>query len=118
MAAVIARRAWRANRMLTVLAVLAQLGTGFSTAFGLLATANVFTHLLQQGPTPARLVAALPSVCWVVAAQAAGALLTSVVGALQSALAPPGRTGRGRRALRRDPGGRTWSPSTMPTSPS
>ena len=88
MAAVIARRAWRANRMLTVLAVLAQLGTGFSTAFGLLATANVFTHLLQQGPTPARLVAALPSVCWVVAAQAAGALLTAVVGALQSALAP------------------------------
>ena len=88
MAGVIARRAWRANRMLTVLAVLAQLGTGFSTAFGLLATANVFTHLLQQGPTPARLVAALPSVCWVVAAQATGALLTAAVGALQSALAP------------------------------
>lgn len=88
MAGMIARRAWRANRTLTVVSVLAQLGTGFSTAFGLLATANVFTHLLQQGPTPARLVAALPSVFWVVAAQAVGALLTAAVGALQSALAP------------------------------
>jgi len=85
---VIARRAWGADRRLTLLAAVAQVGSGVSTAWGLLATANVFTQLLAQGPTAARVLAALPAIGWVVSAHAVGALLTAAVGTLQSALAP------------------------------
>lgn len=99
MAVVIARWSWRAAPGLTALSVIAQLGSGVATAGGLLATANVFTRLLEQGPTPARVLAALPALVLVVAARAAGALLTAGVGALQSALAPPAGAGGGRRAL-------------------
>ncbi|MBB6376770.1 ATP-binding cassette subfamily B protein [Pseudonocardia eucalypti] len=88
MLAVMARWAWRTAPRLTLLAALAQLGSGAATAFGLFATASVFTRLLEQGPTPERLVAALPALAWVVGAYAAGGLLTAAVGALQSSLAP------------------------------
>lgn len=88
MAAVIARWSWRASPGLTTLVAVAQLGSGVATAGGLLATANVFTRLLEQGPTPARVVAALPALAWVVVANAARGLLSAGVGALQSALAP------------------------------
>jgi ATP-binding cassette, subfamily B, bacterial len=88
MAVVIARRAWRASPGLSALAAVAQLGSGVATACGLLATANVLTRLLEQGPTPQRVLAALPALAWVVGAHAAGALLTAGVGALQATLAP------------------------------
>jgi ATP-binding cassette, subfamily B, bacterial len=88
MAMVIARWSWRAAPGLTTLVAVAQLGSGVATAGGLLATANVFTRLLEQGPTPERIVAALPALAWVVAANAARGLLSAGVGALQSALAP------------------------------
>ncbi|WP_245645203.1 ABC transporter ATP-binding protein [Pseudonocardia acaciae] len=88
MAAVVARWSWRSAPGLTALATLAQLASGVATAGGLLATASVFTRLLEQGPTPDRVVAALPALAWVVGAHAAGALLSTGAGALQSALAP------------------------------
>jgi ATP-binding cassette subfamily B protein len=65
-----------------------QLAAGAVTAFGLLATADVFTQLLAQGPTPERVVAALPAIATVVAAGAARGLLDAAVAAVQGALVP------------------------------
>lgn len=48
------RLAWRTSPRLTVLAAALELLTGCATAFGLLATANLFIQLLEQGPTPQR----------------------------------------------------------------
>lgn len=82
------RWAWRASPRLTVLNGVVQLVAGAVTALGLLATASVFTQLLEQGPTPERLVAALPSLALVAASFAARGLLDATVAALQSALLP------------------------------
>ena len=73
---------------MTVLTGVVQLVAGAVTAFGLLATASVFTSLLEEGPTPERVVAALPSLVLVVAAYAGRGLLDAAVGAVQSDLAP------------------------------
>ncbi len=80
--------AWRTSPRLTVLAGVVQLLAGAVTAFGLLATADVFTQLLEQGPTPERLLAALPAIAAVVAAFAARGLLDATIAALQGALVP------------------------------
>jgi ATP-binding cassette subfamily B protein len=82
------RWAWRASPPLTLLAGVVQLAAGAVTAFGLLATADVFTQLLAQGPTPERVVAALPAIATVVAAGAARGLLDAAVAAVQGALVP------------------------------
>jgi ATP-binding cassette, subfamily B, bacterial len=82
------RWAWRASPRLTLLAGIVQLAAGAATAFGLLATADVLTQLLAQGPTPERLVAALPAIAAVVAAGAARGLLEASVAAVQGALVP------------------------------
>jgi ATP-binding cassette subfamily B protein len=87
-AVAVAVLAWRTAPVATVLAVLVELASGVATAFGLLATAGVLTHLLAAGPTPQRVVAALPSIVLVLAAYAARALLQSVVGAVQAVLTP------------------------------
>jgi ATP-binding cassette subfamily B protein len=82
------RWAWRASPPLTLLAGIVQLAAGAVTAFGLLATADVFTQLLAEGPTPQRLVAALPAIAMVVAAGAVRGLLDASVAAVQGALVP------------------------------
>jgi ATP-binding cassette, subfamily B, bacterial len=82
------RWAWAADRRLTVLVAALQLVTGAVTAFGLLATANVFTRLLEGGATPDRLVAALPAVAAVVAALAARGLLDAGVATATGILQP------------------------------
>jgi ATP-binding cassette, subfamily B, bacterial len=87
-AALAVRWAWRASPRLTLLAGVVQLAAGAATAFGLLATADVFTQLLAEGPTPERLVAALPAIAAVVAAAAARGLLEASVAAVQGALVP------------------------------
>jgi ATP-binding cassette subfamily B protein len=87
-AAYVARWSWRASPRLTVLSVVLQLAAGVLTAFGLLATADVFTQLLQQGPTPERIVAAVPAILVVVVALSGRALLDAAVAATQGALAP------------------------------
>ncbi|OLR92807.1 ABC transporter ATP-binding protein [Actinokineospora bangkokensis] len=81
----IAREAWAASRPLTLAAGSARLASGAVTAFGLLATADAFTGLLDGG-TP--LVAALPALIAVVVAFALRGLLDSVVSAITGALAP------------------------------
>ncbi|MGH3718164.1 MAG: ABC transporter ATP-binding protein [Pseudonocardiaceae bacterium] len=84
----LARLAWRTSPRLTLLAAAVELGSGCATAFGLLATANVFTQLLAQGPTPQRVMAALPALALVMATYAARGLLDAAVGAVQAVLAP------------------------------
>jgi hypothetical protein len=46
-----AQWAWQTSRPLTIATAVLQLLAGVVTAFGLLATANVFSRLLEQGPT-------------------------------------------------------------------
>ena len=86
--AVLGSWAWQASPPLTVLALAVQGLAATATALGLLATATVFTQLLAQGPTPERLLAALPGIALVVAAGVARGLLQAAVGALRSVLTP------------------------------
>jgi ATP-binding cassette subfamily B protein len=85
---VLVRLAWQTSPRLTLLAAAVQLVSGCTTAFGLLATANVLTQLLEQGPTPQRVVAALPALALVMTSFAARGLLDAAVGAVQAVLAP------------------------------
>jgi ATP-binding cassette, subfamily B, bacterial len=86
--AVIVGLAWQTSPRLTLLAAAVQLASGCTTAFGLLATANVFTRLLEQGPTPQRVLAAVPALLLVMASYAARGVLDAAVGAVQAVLAP------------------------------
>jgi ATP-binding cassette subfamily B protein len=80
--------AWRTSPRLTLLVGLVHVLSGFVTALGLLATANVLTELLETGPTPERLVASLPAIGLVTLSFAARGLLDGLVGGLQGALTP------------------------------
>ncbi|MFD9958083.1 ABC transporter ATP-binding protein [Amycolatopsis sp. NPDC058986] len=86
--AVVLRLAWRTAPRLTVLAAVVHVVSGCVTAFGLLATANVFTALLTQGPTPERVLHSLPALAVVTASYAARALLDAAVAAVEGALRP------------------------------
>ncbi|MGH3999166.1 MAG: ATP-binding cassette domain-containing protein, partial [Pseudonocardiaceae bacterium] len=85
---VLVRLAWQTSPRLTLLAAVVQLVAGGVTAFGLLATASVLTELLEQGPTPQRVLAALPALTLVMASFAARGLLAAAVGTVQAVLAP------------------------------
>jgi ATP-binding cassette, subfamily B, bacterial len=80
--------AWRASPRLTIIAGVLHLLSGCVTAFGLLATANVLNELLEQGPTPERVVASLPAIMLVVAAFSARAGLDALVALVQGVLTP------------------------------
>lgn len=80
--------AWRASRGLTALTAVLAVAGGAATAFGLLATADVLTTLLAHGPTPQRVVSALPAVGWVVAALVVRALSDSATATAQAVLKP------------------------------
>ncbi|GAA4937725.1 ATP-binding cassette subfamily B protein [Actinomycetospora succinea] len=86
--AILTRWAWQGSRRWTALAVVVHLVSGVVTAFGLLATADVFSRLLAEGPTPERVVAALPALAVVVAALAARGLLDAAAGAVTAELVP------------------------------
>lgn len=55
------RMAWGASRRDTMATITLNLLGGVFTAFGLLATTGVLTALFSEGPTPDRVLAALPS---------------------------------------------------------
>ncbi|WP_433268493.1 ABC transporter ATP-binding protein [Actinosynnema sp. CS-041913] len=82
------RLAWRTSPRLTVLAGVVHVLSGYVTAFGLLATADVFSALLREGPTPERVASSLPALAVVVASYAARALLDTAVAAVESSLRP------------------------------
>ena len=79
---------WRAAPRSTLLAVALQLATAVVTAFGLLSTVDVFTNLLAAGPTPQRVVDALPALAVVVAALVARGALQAASGSVQARLVP------------------------------
>jgi ATP-binding cassette subfamily B protein len=79
---------WRASPRWTVVAAVLHVLSACVTAFGLLATANVLTALLQEGPTPDRVLASLPAIALVVAAYAIRAGLDAAVALVQGVLAP------------------------------
>ncbi|MEV6558662.1 ABC transporter ATP-binding protein/permease [Nocardia sp. NPDC051756] len=80
--------AWQASARLTVGTVLLAVAGGCATAFGLLATADVLGGLLAQGPTPDRVVSALPSVGLVAGALAVRALIESATATAEALLKP------------------------------
>ena len=86
--AAVVRLAWRVSVGWTLIAGAVQVASGCVTAFGLLATANVLSRLLEHGPTPQRVIASLPAIALVVASFAARAALDAVVSLVQGVLAP------------------------------
>jgi ATP-binding cassette, subfamily B, bacterial len=84
----VTRLSWEASRWLTMLAGVLHVLSGCVTAFGLLATANVLTELLEQGPTPERVLASVPAIVLVVAAFSIGAALDAGVALVQGVLTP------------------------------
>src|SRR5688572_13176951 len=59
------RMAWEASPRDTAATISLNLLGGVFTAFGLLATTGVLTALFSEGPTPDRVMAALPSLALV-----------------------------------------------------
>ncbi len=82
------RLVWHSSPRLTLLIVIAQCASGAVTTFGLLATSVVLTQLLNSGPTPTKVVAALPSVIVVVLAYTTRSGLGAAVSSAQGALIP------------------------------
>jgi ATP-binding cassette subfamily B protein len=80
--------AWQASRRWTLVTGLLTLASGCATAFGLLATADVFTQLLAAGPTPERVVSSLPAVALLIASYMVRALLESGTATAQALLKP------------------------------
>ncbi|XVV04677.1 ABC transporter ATP-binding protein [Actinosynnema sp. CA-248983] len=85
---VVIRLAWRTSPKLTLSAAAVHVLSGCVTAFGLLATADVFTALLRDGPTPQRVAESLPALAVVVGSYAVRALLDTAVAAVESSLRP------------------------------
>ncbi|MEV0385810.1 ABC transporter ATP-binding protein [Nonomuraea sp. NPDC050643] len=82
------RMAWEANPRDTVTTVSLNLLGGVVTAFGLLATTGVLTALFSEGPTPDRVLAALPSLVLVGAAAVVRTLLQAGAGWAEARLSP------------------------------
>jgi ATP-binding cassette, subfamily B, bacterial len=82
------RLGWQANRRDTVATIGLNLVSGILTGFALLATNGVLEALFEEGPTPARVRAALPSLILVAAAVAIRAGLQAAAGWAQSRLHP------------------------------
>jgi ATP-binding cassette, subfamily B, bacterial len=80
--------AWHAAPRWTAFTAVVQVVSGVVTASGLLATASVFTQLLSEGPTPERLVAALPSLLLVAGALVLRGGLDALSGASSAVLVP------------------------------
>ncbi|MBB4917194.1 ABC transporter ATP-binding protein [Streptosporangium saharense] len=72
---VVVAMAWRVARRTVLLAVVLNLAGGLATVFGIVTSARVIDELIAGGPTPERVVAALPSVVWIAVAYSLRALL-------------------------------------------
>ncbi len=80
--------AWRASPRDTLATVGLNLLGGVFTAFGLLATTGVLTALFSEGPTPDRVLAALPSLALVGGAAVLRTTTQALAGWAQSRLTP------------------------------
>ncbi|MBG0563400.1 ABC transporter ATP-binding protein [Actinoplanes aureus] len=79
---------WRASRRTTAAVLVLQLATGVASAVGLISVVGVFDGLLQAGPTPERVRAAVPSLSLLVLALAVRGLLRSAATAAHGRLSP------------------------------
>ncbi|MFG1696135.1 ATP-binding cassette domain-containing protein [Nonomuraea sp. NPDC049309] len=82
------RIAWQASPRDTLATVVLNLLGGVFTAFGLLATTGVLTALFSEGPTPDRVMAALPSLALVGAAAVLRSAVQAGAGWAASRLTP------------------------------
>ncbi|MFC4006206.1 ABC transporter ATP-binding protein [Nonomuraea purpurea] len=82
------RMAWEASPRDTLATITLSLVGGVFTAFGLLATTGVLTALFSEGPTPDRVMAALPSLALVGAAAVIRTATQAGAGWAQSRLSP------------------------------
>ncbi|TYB57057.1 ABC transporter ATP-binding protein, partial [Nonomuraea sp. PA05] len=82
------RLAWQAGPRDTMTTVSLNLLGGIVTAFGLLATTGVLTALFSEGPTPYRVLAALPSLVLVGAAAVLRTLLQAGASWAEARLSP------------------------------
>jgi ATP-binding cassette, subfamily B, bacterial len=80
--------AWHASRRTTVAVVVFQILGGAASAVGLISVVGVFNGLLQEGPTPERVRAAVPSLLLLIGAAAVRGALTSAAAAANGRLAP------------------------------
>src|SRR3954464_316392 len=80
--------AWRADPFTTVSVAVLQIAGGAASALGLLSVVGVFNGLLQAGPTPERVRAAVPSLVLIVLALSVRAVLTSAATAAHGRLSP------------------------------
>ena len=96
------RWSWATSPRLTLLAGMLQLAAGAVTAFGLLATADVFTQLLAQGPDPGTGAGRAAGLALVVAAAAAHGLLDAAGRGAGPRWSRGSAAGRGHAARRGD----------------
>ncbi|MFG6192554.1 ATP-binding cassette domain-containing protein, partial [Nonomuraea sp. JJY05] len=82
------RMAWGASRRDTLATITLNLLGGVFTAFGLLATTGVLTALFSEGPTPDRVMAALPSLVLVGGAAVLRTTVQAGAGWAESRLTP------------------------------
>jgi len=82
------RLAWATSRRTTAAVVLFQLGAGVAAGVGLVNVVGVLDGLLQAGPTPERIRAAVPSLLVMVGAGALRTVLASAATAAQGRLSP------------------------------
>lgn len=79
---------WRASPGTTLAVLLLQVAAGVAGALGLISVVGVFDGLLQAGPTPERVRAAVPSLIFLVVALAVRGLLASAATAAHGRLSP------------------------------
>ncbi|MFD2762741.1 ATP-binding cassette domain-containing protein [Micromonospora eburnea] len=79
---------WRADRVRTLVVAATTVGAGVMAAFGLLATQRVLVELFAGGPTPDKVVAALPALAALAAVTAVRAGMATAMGYAQNGLSP------------------------------
>ncbi len=82
------RISWRADRVRTAVVALATVAAGVTASFGLLATQRVLVQLFAAGPTPGRVVAALPALVALGAATVLRAGMGITIGYAENGLTP------------------------------
>ncbi|BAL86654.1 putative ABC transporter ATP-binding protein [Actinoplanes missouriensis 431] len=80
--------AWHASRRTTMAVLILQSAAGLASALGLISVVGVFDGLLQAGPTPERVRAAVPSLVLLILTLAARGLLSSAATAAHGRLTP------------------------------
>ncbi|MEV6348821.1 ABC transporter ATP-binding protein [Actinoplanes sp. NPDC051851] len=80
--------AWRAGPGTSLAVLILQVAAGIAGALGLVSVVGVFDGLLQAGPTPERVRAAVPSLVLLVVATAVRGLLASAAAAAHGRLSP------------------------------